>query len=189
MSRPRAGIDVDGVLYEWERQARALLAGWWGVPLEESVHYYSIQDGLQAQLGEAAGKLADSWLFTDGWRYDLWDGGDEVPGAVEALRRLSASHDLVIISKRPRVAIAQTWHWFLRQRLCPTEMIIIPPDSDRPKSSVLCDWYVDDSPAVVEELQAAGRVVYLFDRPWNQECQAGERVAGWDLLMRKVFRT
>lgn len=188
IARPRAGIDLDGVVYEWDAQARLLLSAWWGVSLEESSHYYSIREGLIEQLGEATGRMADSWLFTEGFRYGLWDRGEETPGAVEALRRLALSYDLVFITKRPRVAIPYTWEWLSARRLYPTEMIVIPPDADRGKSTVPCDWYIDDSPAVAEELSAAGKVVYLLDRPWNRACEFGIRVNNWDGLLRRALK-
>jgi len=188
MSRPRAGVDLDGVVYEWEAQARLLLSAWWGVSLPESTHYYSIRDGLIERLGEATGRMADSWLFTDGWRYGLWDRGENVPGAFDALRRLSLIYDIAFVTKRPRVAIPPTWDWLAFNRFHPTELIVIPPDSDRGKSTIGADWYVDDSPAVAEELSAAGKVIYLFDRPWNRDCQFGVRVSGWDGLLKRVLK-
>lgn len=188
MSRPRAGIDLDGVVYEWEARARVLLETHWGVALPESVHYFGIREGLIIHLGIETGRRADAWLFAEGWRHGLWDQGEEVPGAVDALQRLALCHDLVVITKRPRTAIPYTWDWLLARRIHPIEMIVIPPDADRGKSTVPCDWYVDDSPAIAAELTAAGKRVYLLDRLWNRDCQAGKRVMNWEDLLKHVFR-
>ena len=189
MARQRCGIDLDGVVYEWEAQARRLLLDRWGVDLPESDHYYALSRDLKARLGPATGGLANAWLFNqEAALAGMWHAGGETPGAVEAIRRLSLTYDVVFITKRPRLAIPYTWDWLTARRLYPTEMIVIPPDQDRGKSTVPCDWYIDDSPAVAEELEKAGRVVYLLDRAWNRECQFGQRVADWTGLLERVLR-
>jgi hypothetical protein len=189
MARQRCGIDLDGVVYEWEAQARAILTARWGVDIPESDHYYAISRDLKARLGPATGEMASSWLFgQEAAQAGMWDGGGETPGAVEAIQRLSLTYDVVFITKRPRLAIPYTWDWLSARALYPLEMIVIPPDQDRGKSTVLCDWYIDDSPAVAEELEKAGRVVYLLDRARNRECPFGQRVADWTGLLERVLR-
>jgi len=183
--RPRAGVDLDGVLYAWEPQARSVLESQWGVSLSPSTDYYSIHYELAERLGPAVGTDAERWLFsTGGCNAGLWIDGASVPKAVETVQRLALSHDVVLITKRPRVAIPDTWRWLVSQGVFATELVV----SNKPKSSVSCDWYVDDSPSVVEELAAAGRKVYLFDCPWNQDCPAGVRVKGWDDLWSRVVK-
>ena len=139
--------------------------------------------------GPATGDLANTWLFNqEAALAGMWHAGGETPGAVEAVRRLSLTYDVVFITKRPRLAIPYTWDWLAARHLYPTEMIVIPPDADRGKSTVLCDWYIDDSPAVAEELEKAGRVVYLLDRAWNRECPFGTRVQDWGGLLERVLK-
>ena len=186
--RPRAGVDIDGVIYEWDANARRLLAEHWGVDCEESTHYSSIREQLIARLGEETGRMADNWIFqSDAMNAGMWTGGEETPGAYAGLTRLSSTHEIILVTKRPRVAIPDTYHWLVSSGIYPTELIVIP-ESGRPKSAVACDWYVDDTPDVVEELVNAGRRTFLFDRVWNQDCQHGERVDGWDALLGKVLK-
>lgn len=189
--RPRAGIDLDGVLYQWEPTARRVLEEHWGVRITESETWDWIREKLVERLGPSLGAQAGHWLFRgEGVIAGLWRNGEPYPGAVDAARKLALSHDVVIVTARPRYALRDTMSWLLFHGIYPTELIILPPgEGQRPKSSVLCDWYVDDSPANVEELDAAGRRAFLFDQPWNRACPAGERVSGWEDLMEKLRGT
>lgn len=190
--RPRAGVDLDGVVYQWEPTARGLLHAHWGVEISESQTWGWIADRLVERLGPALGKEATSWLYRyEGAAAGLWRLGEPYPDAIEALQRLSVSHDVVIITKRPRVALVDTAEWLLRHGVFPMELIVQPPDDSRPKSSVLCDWYVDDRGANVDELSehCPESRVFLMDRPWNQEPTSGERVFGWLDLLEKVRGT
>ena len=190
MSRPRAGVDLDGVVYGWEPRARQIVEEHWGVQITESESWGWISEKLVERLGPALGTEARHWLFRrEGVLAGLWSAGGAYPNAIESLRKLALSYDVVIITKRPRHAVWDTAAWLLRAGFFPTELIVIPPEDDRPKSTVLCDWYVDDCPENVEELEAAGRRVYLFDQLWNRACSAGERVLGWEDLMEKLRGT
>lgn len=181
---------MDGVLYAWQIAATRLLNCFWGTRVPEQWERFDhAYDLVKEQLGPETGKQAWSWLFQgEAMKRGIWRDGGDFPGGIDALRRLSMAHDVVVITKRPQIAAADTYAWFAERRFYPTELIMIHPENDRSKGTVPCDWYVDDSPANVEELTAAGRKVYLFDQPWNQECSAGIRVRGWDDLLKHVYR-
>jgi 5'(3')-deoxyribonucleotidase len=184
----RAGIDIDGVLYDWDAQCRVLIADFWGVEItERSTTYYAVRDTLRERLGRATGDLAWSWLFTAPARSaGLWRDGRTIPGAFDGLLRLSTSYEIAIITKRPRHAAGDTYRWFAYHRFAPDSLTILDPSSGRSKAEVPCDWYVDDDPRNVEDLVSQGRRAFLFDQPWNQGAEVGERVLGWDDLLRKV---
>lgn len=186
--RPRAGIDIDGVLYDWDARARALLESRFGVSLDErSSSYYGREEQLKKILGPASGALAWQWLFQqEAANQGLWSMGEPIPDAVEAVSRLALTHDVVLITKRPRAALHESYWWLRTVGLAPTELVFIHPDSDRGKSTVPCAWYVDDSPAVVTELERIGHKVFLFDQPWNQDCAAGRRVRSWEELLDEL---
>ena len=185
----RAGVDIDGVLYDWDTASRALLAERWGVSLPISISYYATRDALCERLGTATGNLAWSWLFTaPAQQAGLWRW-NPMPGVFEALNRLRLHFEVAIITKRPRIAAGDTFRWFVDRGFTPDSLTLLEPSSGRSKAEVPCDWYVDDSPAIVEDLAKQGKRVYLFDQPWNQGCEAGERVADWDDLLRKVQGT
>lgn len=183
-TRPRAGVDMDGVLYPWESHARFLLYNQFGIKISPSPHYNWIQEEC-IRLGR---KDAWDWLWGYGVHW-LFSGGDMYPDARVNIRKLQYTHDIVIITRRPRGAIAATLSWLGKNGVLPSEVLILHDNG--PKSAVSCDWYVDDSPDIVEELFRAGKRVYVFDRPWNQnlppEVEGGvTRVLDWDELMRRV---
>jgi 5'(3')-deoxyribonucleotidase len=182
--RPRAGLDLDNVLYDWERHARLLLSLWWKVELPVSREYDSIR--------KAVGKEKWDWLFDEGVRrFGLFRTGSVLPDAAIEVQSLAATHDLVILTRRPRHAVRDTHEWLAEHLIYPSEVVIfheLPYQGAavRQKGEVPCDWYVDDSPEEVEDLEERGKRVFLMDRPWNQECRAGERVANWHELMGRL---
>jgi hypothetical protein len=186
----RAGVDIDGVLYDWDARCRELIGCFWGVEIpERSTSYYAVRDLLRERIGRSTGDLAWSWLFTAPARSaGLWLDGPEVPGAVEGLRRLWSTHEIAIITKRPRLAAPDTFRWFADRRLAPDSLTILDPAEPRSKAEVPCDWYVDDDPRNIEDLVGQGRRAFLFDQPWNRGAEVGERVADWDDLLRKVTK-
>lgn len=182
--RPRAGVDLDGVLHPWSSTTRQILRENFGLVISESQTYSWIKDEC-ARLGKP-----EAW----GW---LWENavpemfsGDPFPGAIEAVHRLQQTHDVVIVTKRPRDAIVPTLKWLALHGIEATE-VIVQIDPAARKSVVRCDWYVDDSPEVIEELWRAGKRVYAFDQPWNRnlppEVEGGvTRVVDWQDLMGRV---
>jgi len=176
--RPRAGVDLDNVLYDWEAHARYLLRSWWDLDLPVSADYDAIQ--------RACGPARWAALFDAGVRQlGLFSDGNIIVDAAQVLPQLQATHDLVVLTRRPRAAIRDTHEWLARHLIRPSEVVIFH-DSERVKSDVPCDWYVDDSAAEVEDYVAHGRRAFLMDRPWNQGCPYGVRVHGWHDLMRRV---
>ncbi len=188
----RAGIDIDGVLYDWDRRCRELLECFWGVEIpERSESYYAVRDKLRRRLGRATGDQAWQWLFSPpAVHAGLWLHGPEVPGAIDAVRRLSLTHEIAIITKRPRIAAWDTYQWLADRKIAPDSVTILgtEPGTKGSKGQVMCDWYVDDSADVVEDLVSQGRRVFLLDQPWNQGATVGERVADWADLVRKVTK-
>lgn len=115
----------------------------------------------------------------------MFSEGEGYGEGIAAAKVLADTHDLVIVTKRPPGARVATLEWLAEQRIPAAEVHILDPKTGV-KSAVPCDFYVDDAPAVVEELAGAGKLVYLLDRPWNQECQAGKRLKTWyDVLKER----
>jgi 5'(3')-deoxyribonucleotidase len=184
-ARPRAGIDLDGVLHEWSPTARQILFDKLGLVISESQTYNWIKDEC-ARLGKPE---AWGWLWREA--VPAMFSGEPYPGAIDAIHRLQQTHDIVIVTKRPRGAIIPTFRWLALHGIEAVEVIVLTDPTAR-KSVVECDWYVDDSPEVIEELWRAGKRVYAFDQPWNRnlppEVEGGvTRVKDWDVLLRKVL--
>lgn len=171
----RAGIDLDGCLYGWEPYTRELIARRTGIVLPESSHYNSLRDAVTPEVW--------AWLW-DTQVEEMFSMGAAHGEGISAVRLLAETHDIVVITKRPRQAAVATLQFLADQRIPAIEVHIL--DHEARKSSVPCDWYVDDAASVVEELAEAGKTVYLFDRPWNQGCEAGIRVKSWYNLLVQV---
>ncbi len=177
MKRPRAGIDLDGVVHQWSPTARGVLKLRFGIEIGESQTWTWIKDHTTPEQWD--------WLWSQGISWGLFLG-EAYPFAIPSLHRLAETHDLVVITARPRDAIHQTLSWLVRYKIDATEVHILT--NSTPKSEIRCDWYVDDNTDNVRELAQAGRRVYLFDQPWNRhETPAfSERVFGWPDLMHWV---
>jgi uncharacterized HAD superfamily protein len=183
-ARPRAGIDLDGVLHQWSPTTRGILLREFGLEISESQTYNWIKDEC-ARLGRP-----EAWPW-------LWENavaemfsGPAYPGAVEAVLEIQRAHDVIVVTKRPRGAIVPTLRWLVDRGIAASEVIVLHDLAAR-KSVVKCDWYVDDSPEVIEELWRAGKRVFAFDQPWNRnlppEVEGGvTRVRALHELMEKV---
>lgn len=172
--RRRAGIDLDGVVHQWGPTARSILKLRFGIEISESETWDWIKDHTTREQWE--------WLWSEGVEWGLFSG-EAYPFAVASLHRLAETHDLVVITARPRAAVPQTFAWLAQHQIMATEVHVLT--NGDPKSAILCDWYVDDRTDNVAELANAGRRVYLFDQPWNRhETPAfSERVRDWPDLM------
>jgi uncharacterized HAD superfamily protein len=172
----RLGIDMDGVVYDWEGTARFLLKWHHNYDLPVSCRWDFIKDNIENNDWQ--------WLWSAGVKkYGLFRHGDCYRGTFEALRELDkAGHDIVIITKRPKEAAKDTLAWLAFHEVPAREVHIIGPDGH--KGSITCDVYVDDSPKVAMELEEAGLRCLLWTRPWNTAHQASvDRISNWKTLL------
>jgi len=174
MSRKRAGIDLDGVCYDWDSSAKFLLSHSFGYSLDVTTRWNHIKDSVHAVHWE--------WLWTEGVKLGLFRHGNLYRGSIEALRTLDRKgHNLVIITTRPDSARVDTLDWLSYHKIPAKEVHVLGQGAN--KANVECDWYVDDMPNNVSDICAAGKTAYLFDRSWNRECRDGVRVASWAELL------
>lgn len=188
MSKPRFGLDLDGVVYDFEGAARFILRTIHGIDIEESPYWDHIPQRLEA-LGR---KDLWGWLFSpEGGRAGLWRSGHVLKGAVEAARELAEHSQLVVITRRPRTAIADTLLWLGFHGIPADEVHVL---GDSPKHEVeWCRWYVDDNADNIAELEryTVAKRLFLWDRPWNEGCvTAGrvQRVNNWNTIIEEVKR-
>jgi uncharacterized HAD superfamily protein len=165
----RIGVDLDGVLYQWEKTARYMLRhvlpnspysddGPLGVT---QTHWNYIRDNISPEH--------DKWLWREGVRLGLFRHGHLYPGSIEAVRELAAIGEVIIITHRPKQAVCDTLAWLAYQQFPLSGVHLLT--NQEPKSSVrpMCNVYLDDKPAncwdLAENTQA--QLVALFERPWN----------------------
>lgn len=178
----RIGMDLDGVVYDWDGKFRSMVRHYFGINLKLADHWNS----YKTQLGEL-GRL-DIWKFM--WDQGVKDGlfltGDSYPGALSANTALAKKNDVVLITSRPVSARSHTFQWVGQHRIPTSEIHLV---HDSPKTSVQqCDVYVDDGPHNVGELLAyTSAKVLLWDQPWNRGYEPDavyadrfQRVLGWE---------
>ena len=171
----RLGIDLDGVVANFTK-------GW--------IDFYNRDFGtdLRSEQVDTWDGLTTITHFKDmaafwQWSSDL-DGRslfwhlETFPGAVDAMQSLhEEGHEIVILTTKPRFAVADTHEWIAAQRI-PTDEIHILEDKWR----IDCDVYLDDGPHILPGLVAnrPDRVVCRYVRPWNTPVDGAVDVADFD---------
>ena len=163
-------VDMDEVLYSWERTARYLLRNvypgddvlW---DLNEPFREWSVP----AQIGDEPYR----WLFDEGVEAGLFRHGHVITGAMLGVRALKAAgYKLIVVTHRPENGVQDTLAWidfhFGAERFGPypwSGLHIL--SGGEPKTSVKWDLLIDDSPANAKVARREGRKSILFGAAWN----------------------
>ncbi len=164
----RVGIDLDHVLYPFDRGLALFVHEHTGRPLQE--------------LGPATRwEFYEDWGYTEDEFLGLYEAGVDagavflepgpLPGSVEAVQALKAAgHTVHIVTDRSvgKRSHANTEEWLARHN--------VPFDSltySRDKTVVRTDAFVDDIPRNVLVLREAGCAAFMLDR--GRTDQAGAR--------------
>lgn len=186
----RIGLDIDGVMYQWDKTARYMLRNvlpnspYKGCLRDESPSWDFIEKSVQPEHWR--------WLWTEGVRLGLFRHGHLYPGTIEAVRRLAELGDVIVITHRPKSAVHDTLDWLAYQRLPISGVHLLT--NGEPKSDVRphCDIYLDDRLENVSELVAArAGIVCLRMQPWNKTRPREHTydpipVPGWDEFIHIV---
>jgi 5'(3')-deoxyribonucleotidase len=173
----RVALDVDEVLYSWERTARYLLRNLYKGKMLYDLQYPFGQWVIADQIGENAYK----WLFDEGVRKGLFRHGHVITGAMLGVRSLvEAGYELVVVTHRPENAVRDTLAWldfhFGAEEPFPFAGVSILSGGE-PKTEVAWDLIVDDSPQNIRAAHEAGRQGIQFAASWN-----GWVGSDWDRL-------
>lgn len=167
----RIGLDIDGVMYKWDKTARYMLRevlpnspykygkyGDWNLD-QESTSWNSIQNRVLKEHWD--------WLWTEGVRLGLFRYGHLYPGTIQAVRELATLGEVVAITHRPKQAVNDTLDWLSFQRLPLSGVHLL--SNGESKSGVECDVYLDDKTEnVVDLFENTDAMVALMRRPWNE---------------------
>lgn len=188
--RLRIGIDIDGVMYMWEKTARYMLR-------EILPNSSYSKDGALGETSNGWDFIQNNvsendwkWLWKEGVHLGLFRHGHLYPGTIKAIRRLAEIGDVVAITHRPKQAVHDTLAWLAYQNL-PLSGLHLLTNSE-PKSGVKpeCHIYLDDKWENCSDLfeNTSARVVCLMDRAWNQECcdPGIVRVHNWQQFIDQV---
>lgn len=167
-SRIRIGLDVDGVMYQWDKTARYMLRTERGYskdgPLgQPGTHWNSLQENVSKEDWQ--------WLWGTGVKMGLFRYGHLYKGTIEAVRTLSTLGDVVVITHRPRSAVQDTLDWLSYLRLPFQEVHCLTSGELKSRVTPHCALYVDDKPENIEDYHfATDGVALLWRRPWNTAC-------------------
>lgn len=178
----RIGVDLDGVLYDWSGTARYLLRHWFGLSLvgEAQSWNWNIDEGVPSGAWE--------WLWDEegGMDRGLFRHGHLVKGAADGIRKLATLGDLILVTHRPKLAIADTLAWldgqFGRYRPYPFTGIHLLTEGE-PKSSIDVDVLIDDKPDNITDILVNTEAdAVVFEQPWNWDYVAHHDVPHGDWL-------
>lgn len=174
----RVGIDIDGTVCEMTPSLCRMANEWLGTDYAEKDvttwnHLFRSMDGELVSINA----LIDRAFNTPDFIASL----PVIPGAVEAVQRIAADHDVTFITCRPINGARDTVAWVNRHF---GEFPIIHAGGLKNHG---LDILVDDAPHHVENFK--GRMAFLYDRPWNQairemHCSRIRRADGWATIVR-----
>jgi len=177
----RLGVDLDGVIYNFEDEFRNYYANLKNISpesLPQPTQWAFYEDyGMTAEeYYTIAGKAAvNSQIFTNGSVYS---------DAVEGMQRLcDLGLEVVIITARElstnpthmETIRTNTEKWLADNGIMYHELVIA---NDKTKSHL--NVLVDDSIDNIEAQLISGGVAYLWDQPWNRSNSFYSRIRGWE---------
>lgn len=139
-NRLRFGIDIDGVMYMFDKTARYMLRtekGYTRDQLGRPSRYWN-------EIKDIVSNNDWQWLWTGGVKNGLFRYGHLFTGSIEAIRELNELGDCVVMTHRPRNAVQDTLDWLSYLNLPFMEVHLMT--NGEQKSAVKCDLYVDDKP-------------------------------------------
>jgi hypothetical protein len=178
----RIGLDMDGVLYSWDRAVRRMISEEFGLDVPESTAWSFIKD--------FAGEKVWRWLWAHDGNVDRMFGtGFAYPGAITGSQELyDLADEVVILTSGPPGCELAKEAWLLNRGIPFDDFVRF--DHGVSKMSVPCQVYIDDNPAVIEDLaRYPRRTGILVDRPWNQEVEYGKNVVrahGWSEIVARA---
>lgn len=187
----RLGIDIDGVMYEWDRTARYMLRD----VLPNSPYKRTLQresqgwDWIEEQIAPGHWQ----WLWTEGIRLGLFRYGHMYPGTIQAVRRLAEIGEVVLITHRPKEAITDTLAWLGLLNLPLSGLHLLTNSEAKSIVRPTCDVYLDDKPDNIVDLaeNTSAEQVCLMRRPWNKVWTPEEPnitvVQDWDEFIGTVL--
>lgn len=181
------GVDLDGVVADYETAMRQAMVDMTGKPAEA---FGPLTAWNMAAVG---------WGFSDHDEFlvahrravqelHLFETMPAIAGASETLWRLSdagiwiriITHRLVV-NFAHAAAVADTVTWLDKERIPYRDICFI---GDKPQ--VGADLYIDDAPHNIDALRDGGSQVLIFDQLYNRHLD-GDRVADWAAVEEAVL--
>lgn len=169
MGRPKFGLDLDGVVYQFSKTAQYMIARREGYKYREELPW----DETEWDCGRP---LEDwEWILSEERADAAFRHGHLYRGAIEFVQGLDELGDVHIITKRPRDGVQATLDFLSFQKFPITGLHLI--GLEELKSSVQADIYIDDSLENMNDLaDHTGSQLILMNRSWNQNWNREDRL-------------
>jgi 5'(3')-deoxyribonucleotidase len=182
------GVDLDGVVGDFYRAMRPIVAEWRGVKksaLSMEKFKYGLEEWGVRQDGEHY-KGIHRYAVT---QRNLFSNMPLIPGAAPALRRLSdggvhiriITHRLFIAHSHQQ-AVQQTVAWLDRHAIPYWDLCFLEDKVD-----VGADLYIEDTPDKIRALVERGQRVIVFTNPTNEHIEAELRASTWEAVESVVW--
>jgi 5'(3')-deoxyribonucleotidase len=173
------GVDLDGVCADFYGGLKPVAAEWLGVDiatLPDRVSWTLPEWGVDRAPGgyDALHRFAVT-------QRELFRRLPPMPGAPQALRRLSGADVRIRIKYFHQVAVRQTIEWLDFHDIPYWDLCFM-----REKAAVGADLYVEDSPENVARLRAEGLKTIVFSNSTNEHLP-GPRARSWDEVVGLVL--
>lgn len=181
------GVDIDNVLADYTAGLRRVVAEGTGRDPDDLPDPTSWGAYEEWGLND---RTFPTWHRRAVVEHRMFRELDPLPGAADALRRLSeegvririVTHRLYL-SGTHSIAAGDTVDWLDQQEIPYWDLCMIARKGD-----VGCDVYVDDAPHNIRHLRERGHRVIVFDWPYNREVDwvplAGPRATDWEQVER-----
>lgn len=106
----------------------------------------------------------------------------------QKVKELSKVGDISIVTARSTTSIPNVKAWLRDKKIFYNEMVVV--DYGPLKSTLDYDIFIDDSPLNAKDIAKSGKLVLLYDQPWNQDLE-GEgiiRVRGFGEAIDAITR-
>lgn len=163
----RIGIDIDGVLADYQSGLRAFLEPKFDMELPEADSWGFDNWGLTSNTF----KFFHTLFVSEGGFFDL----EPLPESEISLRWLrQCGHEVVLITNRGQisnlsVARSDTIEWLDKYGFVYDELHFA-----NNKANVVCDWYIDDSPEVLSNYASEGLKAIKMMWEYNDYIQVDE---------------
>lgn len=177
----RLGIDIDNVVADFTGHLVGTYNHHFATDLKVAdwVEYGWIYDAVHFDSPQAL------WDWSDA--VGLWATMPTVPGALGALYSLKQEgHIIELVTSRHEKTRRQTDDWV--RQVVPDGVVAGVHFTSKAKHVVPCALYLDDDPAVIDQLNAAKKLTVKFKRPWNTKAKtaSGLVVADWPEFLKLV---
>lgn len=164
----RIGLDIDGILADFNRSYMALLVELTGED-KFGPDYVPTTWAYPTSVGYTKENETDAWEIIK--HSNFWSILDAYPGVDEFLSNLPTNHDYYFITSRPgERAKLDTEDWFMQHGVdLPT--VLISSEKGECCHALNIDLYIDDKNENVLDVldKSPSTDVYMLGRPWNSQ--------------------